>query len=86
MGCLLVSTGKLTKGLGLIREASSLKSENVIYSGNVWIVANIIGNPELAEDAKNHKLAIQPSFVPATHCVWEFKPAEGDPLDSAMND
>ena len=86
MGCLLMSTGESRVGLELIREASSLKPKNVIYSGNVWIVAHVLGNLELAESAKNHTLAIQPSFVPATHCVWEFKPAEGGPLDSAMND
>lgn len=86
MGCLLVGHGDINIGLSLIQEASALKPRNVIYSGNVWIVATKLGRLELAEGARNHTLGNQASFVPANHCVWEFKPAEGGPADSAMND
>ena len=86
MGCLLVAHGDPSTGLNLIQEASKLKPRNVIYSGNVWIVASTFGLSTLAESAKNQTLFIQRSFVPAKYCVWEFKPAEGGPTDSAMND
>ena len=86
MGCLLVSIGKPETGLGLIQEASSLKPRNVIYSGNVWIVASQLGLTVLVESARTKTLTTQPSFIPSHNCVWEFKPAEGGPNDSAMND
>ncbi len=86
MGCLLVNHGDPTIGLSLIQEASQLKPRNVIYSGNVWIVASAFGLNHLAETARKQTLTQQSSFIPAKHCVWEFKPAEGGPADSAMND
>ena len=86
MGCLLVAHGDPSTGLALIQEASYLKPRHVIYSGNVWIVASAFGLSDLASSARNQTLTHQSSFVPAKHCVWEFKPAEGGPGDSAMND
>jgi tetratricopeptide (TPR) repeat protein len=86
MGCLLVSLGDTMSGLTLLQDASALKPRNVIYSGNVWIVAGKLGLVEVAQRARLQTLTRQSSFVPAGHCVWEFKPAEGGPTDSAMND
>jgi tetratricopeptide (TPR) repeat protein len=86
MGCLLVSIGQAETGLSLIQEASSLKPRNVIYSGNVWIVARQLGLTVLVDLARKKTLTTQPSFIPSPNCVWEFKPAEGGPNDSAMND
>ena len=86
MGCLLVSIGDWKSGLELIQEASVIKPRNVIYSGNIWIVASRYGLSDVEFAARNHTLSVQASFLPANHCVWEFKPAEGGPGDSATND
>ena len=86
MGCFLVSQGDAEAGLRLLIEASEIKGKNVIYSGNVWIVASSMGRDDTAQWAKNVTLTVQPSFEPNKHCVWEFKPAEGGPGDTADKD
>ena len=86
LGCLLANHGQPTEGLTLIQEAASLKSRNVIYWGNVWIVASSLGIDSVWRIAKSSVHSIQPSFVPNSKCVWEFKPAEGGPGNTAESD
>lgn len=86
MACFLTSTGDIGTAISLARQATELKPKNVIYSGNVWILASKIGDESLIRWAQNRTLTIQPSFIPNPHCIWEFKPAEGGPGDSALND
>ena len=86
MGCLFANRGEFAKGLELLLEGAEIKLKNVVYWGNVWIVAGQVGNHELVEKARSHTLSIQPSFVPNKQCVWEFKPAEGGPGDTADKD
>lgn len=87
MACLqATSLGNTQAALSLLFEATKLKPKNVIYSGNVWIVGSISNRPDIAAWGRNRTLTIQPSFVPGKACIWEFKPAEGGPGDTALND
>ena len=86
MSCLLASEGDFETALSLLLEASELKPKNVIYSGNVWIVAILANKPDLAEWGRNRTLNTQNSFLPGPTCIWEFKPAEGGPGDTATMD
>lgn len=87
LGCLYATNrNDLQNGLALVEEAAAIKSRSVIYWGNVWIIAGQLGDMDTANSAKEHVLKIQPSFVPNVQCVWEFKPAEGGPGDTAESD
>lgn len=86
MACLLTSLGKLDIALSLLLEASEIKPKNVIYSGNVWIVSTLANRIDLSAWGQARTLSTQPSFVPGSACIWEFKPAQGGPGDTALTD